>query len=495
MDNTSIEAYPDLDDDGIQELNTELEACTDYAQTPQDLDPRGDGVGSGLRTLNEDTVTENDDGVTEIKPVINLEDVKPGDFGELTLSFHLCDNPGHIWLTGNLDEALENGLMEPERKDTDEEEGVVELLDEVQTCMWYDEDGDNMFEPGGITEPVDVLLVTDRSGSMEGDKMDELKTAAKSLVDALELGPDARQVGLVSFSDEESLDQSLSTDATAIENSIDSLTPGGQTNMEGGVHGGHEELLNKDMSADVVASGNDRDEAKKIMVFLTDGSANRSDDPVGSEAEVDDQYDPTQEATTAKEDGIDMYTVGFGIDPGSAVADRLIEMASDPSQAYIGDVGELEQIFNQISQIIGGEECFWEGSLRQLLNLLQGLDTNGNDPNGEEQNPPGIPLDGDRITPYEEIVPTPEEDAQMPNVGNLEERECFIDGTTNAVGLAWWVPIDHGNEIQTDSVQFDIGVYTEQCRHNDGTGMEIPGSAGNVPQPDNTTNTTNDTVQ
>jgi hypothetical protein len=33
------------------------------------------------------------------------------------------------------------------------------------------------------------------------------------------------------------------------------------------------------------------------------------------------------------------------------------------------------------------------------------------------------------------------------------------------------VPLNHGNEIQSDSAEFDIGFYTEQCRHNDGEGM------------------------
>jgi hypothetical protein len=35
----------------------------------------------------------------------------------------------------------------------------------------------------------------------------------------------------------------------------------------------------------------------------------------------------------------------------------------------------------------------------------------------------------------------------------------------------WWLPIDHGNQVQSDSATFDLGFYTEQCRHNDGSGM------------------------
>jgi Ca-activated chloride channel family protein len=32
------------------------------------------------------------------------------------------------------------------------------------------------------------------------------------------------------------------------------------------------------------------------------------------------------------------------------------------------------------------------------------------------------------------------------------------------------VPTDVGNEIQSDSVAFDLGFYTEQCRNNDNPG-------------------------
>jgi hypothetical protein len=68
-----------------------------------------------------------------------------------------------------------------------------------------------------------------------------------------------------------------------------------------------------------------------------------------------------------------------------------------------------------------------------------------------------------------QICYTPEDDSP-PDVGN-GERECFEASTTHHIGFAWWLPVDHANEIQTDSVSFDLGFYTEQCRHNDGSGM------------------------
>jgi predicted ribosomally synthesized peptide with SipW-like signal peptide len=64
--------------------------------------------------------------------IIEISDVKPGDFGGTQFAFELCDNPGYVWLTGGLDAASENGVTEPEADDPDEKSGTVELLDEVQ---------------------------------------------------------------------------------------------------------------------------------------------------------------------------------------------------------------------------------------------------------------------------------------------------------------------------------------------------------------------------
>ena len=44
------------------------------------------------------------------KPVIELADLKPGDFGEVTFDFTLWENPGYGWLNGGLLSEAENGL-------------------------------------------------------------------------------------------------------------------------------------------------------------------------------------------------------------------------------------------------------------------------------------------------------------------------------------------------------------------------------------------------
>ncbi len=458
---TAIEAYPDDGDNGSQSLHRygENEYCDILADTPEDLNPdRGDPA----RTLNDDTW---DDEAGEYKPLVSLDDVKPGDFGELTLSFHLCDNPGYVWLQGELVEAAENGHTEPERKDPDEVGGPntsnstgrhVELLDAIETLAWYDEDLDNVYEPGGeAAGKVDVVLVMDRSGSMSGDNNDQMRAAAKNLVDALNLGPDAAQVGVTSFADQEQLDQGLTTSAADAKSAIDTIGANGSTNIEGGINGGEEELRGSesgtDYSSQISPSGNDRSDADKIMVVLSDGSPNVNDDSSGDYTQDGDQGaqfgedDPREEADRAKANGVEIYTIGLGT--SSNTEDLLEDMASDSDHFYTGGAGQLTQIFGQISQQIAGEESFFRGTLGELLEELE---------RGH-----GIPLDGDRSTQFDEINGDPSD----------ANRDCVSPSTNNAIGLAWWLPVDHANEVQTDSVTFDLGFYTEQCRHNDGSGL------------------------
>jgi len=87
---------------------------------------------------------------------------------------------------------------------------------------------------------------------------------------------------------------------------------------------------------------------------------------------------------------------------------------------------------------------FIEGPLREVLNRL----SSGN----------GVPLSGNQPAPQ--------------GGGSDTSRDCYSEAPdVHYVAFQWWLPIDHGNEVQGDSVTFDLGFYTEQCRHNDGEGM------------------------
>jgi len=159
LTNTQTDVYPnagDTDGDGVDDQGPV--ECVDN--------------GAGALVAN----AQADDAP---RPVIELSDVKPGDFGEVTFDFVLCDNPGYVWLTGNLVSESENGLTEPEADDPDEGEGV-ELLDVVQAAVWVD-DGNNyqngdeggaMLATGSLRSVlgmVDDSLGTELTGTMNAE--------------------------------------------------------------------------------------------------------------------------------------------------------------------------------------------------------------------------------------------------------------------------------------------------------------------------------------
>ena len=111
--------------------------------------------------------------------IIDIGDVKPGDFGGAQFAFELCDNPGYVWLTGSLRDAAENRTTEPEADDPDEEAGVVELLDEIQVAYGVGpinggstafEDTDSGFQPVEQYTLREFLALLDGEGvALDGD--------------------------------------------------------------------------------------------------------------------------------------------------------------------------------------------------------------------------------------------------------------------------------------------------------------------------------------
>ena len=434
MEMTALEAFPDPDNDGMPELEFEgweYYACDHGADTPEDLDPT---VQDALRTFNDDTVfgdVENPEGV---KPLIYLDDVKPGDFGEATLSFHLCDNPGYVWMFADNVEWAENGFTEPELKDPDEDgpDGDnVELMDAIQTVWWYDTDGDNVFDQAGEAEPACVHLVLDSSGSMtatDGDgvtRQDEMKTGSKQLAQAiLNASPD-NTVGVTEFNGDANVLTGQTGDFATVETAIDSVDASGSTSIDAGINTGDGELSECP------------EDTRHIMVVVSDGQNNTG---------LQDVQDASDAAIASNTDEI------FAIGTGGATQASLEAIASPDDEVHISLTSDLTQAIANLTEVLLGEELIFRGSLAESLNALQ-LDN-------------GIPLDGNRQTGYDEIAAIGDETNEQYGV-----RECFNASDTAYIGFAWYLPVDHANEIQTDSVMFDLGFYTEQCRHNDGEGM------------------------
>jgi len=368
-------------------------------------------------------------------PVFSIDDVKPGDQGEATMSFHIEDNPAWLWMSTDLNNNSEVSVTEPESEAPGEDNSPGgdfgsmsgELAENINVRLWYDDEddgatpGDNVYqeseeviiggttevcEPGDQRENLDVALTLDRPGSMQG-VFTEVQDGSKLLVDDLATGD---QSAAVSFASSASLDQELTTNKTAVKNEIDSLSASGSTNMAEGVETSSNELLN---GANADASHD------KVMVLLADGNPNRGD-----------TNDPTQEtidaADDAKSNGIQVVTIAY---TDGANETLMEELATSSDDFYVAGETNVTDIFTDIGEDIG--ECQQEGNatLADLHSLAQD----------------GILLDGDTGTSGD---------------------QAFSGSQTQYIGFEWWVPKETGNVIQTDMVNFDMNFYAEQERHN-----------------------------
>ncbi|WP_144900853.1 vWA domain-containing protein [Halobellus captivus] len=416
-----VNAHPDHDDDGEQSID--LGGNTGVVKYSDD----DKNIVDALTCENFDQNYEENFGDQE--SLVSLNDVKPGDEGEITFSLHLCDNPGYIWLTADNFSQSGGTTTEPEEAELEQgEEDDGELAENTFVEIWYDEDCDNQLDRSGEEgQELEVALVSDRSGSMSGS-IGDLETAAKNFVDQLST-PD--EGAAISFANGASLDQELTTDYQAIKDAID-YTADGSTDMSDGISTAHDEL----MSGTNATPG-----ANKVMIVLGDG------DP-------DSESDTEDAADDAKDDGIRIFTIALGDGPDE---DFMEGIASNPSDAYAApDSSDLQTIYDEIAQVvISGEQVILgegDGEHDDPVTLAEAMDIIQN--NGGM-----VPLDGDGDMGYDDG-------------DTAEARDCFDPETGHCIGVHWWVPTDVGNEIQGDSVDFDLGFYAQQCRNSDGSRPE-----------------------
>ena len=88
----------------------------------------------------------------------NFDDVKPGDWGEDTISLHVNNNDSWLCVDVTLTSNDDNGLTEPESYDGDTTDGVGEgeLADAIDFKWWAD-DGDNVYEDDETLLPAGPL--------------------------------------------------------------------------------------------------------------------------------------------------------------------------------------------------------------------------------------------------------------------------------------------------------------------------------------------------
>ncbi len=207
--------------------------------------------------------------------------------------------------------------------------------------------------------PSDVMVILDRSGSMAadgGDPPEPLESTKRAAATFVEQTRPQDQVGFLSYATEPSdpIDQVLTSNKQQVQQAIAATRMGTDgiqyTNMGAAFRVALEELRGP----------RGRGDARKVIVFLTDGDVTR---PVNPETGLRDvayarQY-ALDNAQAAKDLNVTIYTIGFGDffleieDVLDRDIDLVRELASEPERAFIAPtLAELATVYSEIAEDI-----------------------------------------------------------------------------------------------------------------------------------------------
>lgn len=126
---------------------SDSETSTGNTFTAGAIDLKIDNSSYYNGVLNEGTTWELVD--LTVEKFFDFLDLKPGDYGEDTISLHVDTNDSYLCAEVTLTSNDDNGINEPEGVDGDTTGGVGEgeLANEVNFIWWAD-DGDNVLETG-----------------------------------------------------------------------------------------------------------------------------------------------------------------------------------------------------------------------------------------------------------------------------------------------------------------------------------------------------------
>lgn len=226
--------------------------------------------------------------------------------------------------------------------------------------------------------PADIVLVIDRSGSMQETggnyPLRDAKNAVVDFISLIEGSGLLAEISLVSYSSEASLDQELTDNFSNVERFVNSdpsdgyeLQAGGRTNIASAVR-----------EATLELNANSRSEAEKIIVILSDGIANVANGCGSCGSWPCTTTCCTQaavsEAVSAQELGYTVYSVFlsniYSSDGSCTIAQTedlgrqtLISIASSEDNYFeTEDSSELSQIYQSIAgEITSGFFEYQEG--------------------------------------------------------------------------------------------------------------------------------------
>ena len=188
--------------------------------------------------------------------------------------------------------------------------------------------------PDIVSNPTDIVMVLDRSGSMTGLPLADMKLGAKTFIDIIDEATDSSKdgqigsgsrMGVVSFSNTAVADTQLTTSVDALKTAVDNLTAGGNTN--------HADAFSKAIQLFDPASAN-----AKVMVMFTDGNTTTG-------------APPAPVAAAARAQGIIIYCIGLIGSDGLDIS-ALKDWATDPDASHVAvtpDTADLEELFAELA--------------------------------------------------------------------------------------------------------------------------------------------------
>lgn len=192
------------------------------------------------------------------------------------------------------------------------------LEENTQKVMLELTGGDSTADRSGL----DLVAVLDVSGSMQGEKIDKMKTAMQFVVKKLST---IDRLSIVTFSDAASrlcpLRQITDASKADLQGIVDGLKPGGNTNITDGLVTGLKVLADRKLSSGRVVG----------VMLMSDGQQNRGGDA----------------AKVAISGNVPVYTFGFGSDYDPTVLNAVAKNSMGGTFSVVDDVGALSMAFSQ----------------------------------------------------------------------------------------------------------------------------------------------------